>query len=473
MCASEYLMITPHFSAHIADKLEAMCSKRRSEALAQARAAGNSCVNVVKGLRGPCWTGMKHVWRMRRPDGADILILGETHMAPPGPTQSDVEECVRKSSDHGIYGLLEYLAAAKSEAGGANLYAEMSPRDRANLVLYSFTSKEWGNAIGKAQWDEQSNSIVAKQYSTSSRLYNAMAFNQDFAGQEDVAMFYCNVRESEVFFIFNALCRSDRFAEECMRHSPHYEARDGRWRELMKRLVLKMEQSFGENVKSQEDMLGFWEDMVLPERTTPPWYSEISAGLFGLVAEDNDLKAKLADLRMKDSVAYSEVTGFFFEVMKQFLLGGYGDGDGAAASERRHACVLEKLRRRKGRYADTNAETMRDQRPICEYFAAMLALIKDLYTCVRYELERDSSENHVFLVGNLHSRYLCWYLEKREGAKFYGWSSDESAAVPAVNVTGPARAVSEDPSFYSVDRMMQEYIDDPSPATGDSLMSQK
>lgn len=418
---------------------------------------------------------MKHVWRMRRPDGADILILGETHMAPPGPTQSDVEECVRKSSDHGIYGLLEYLAAAKGEAGGANLYAEMSPRDRANLVIYSFTSKEWGNAIGKAQWDEQSNSIVAKQYSTSARLYNAMAFNQDFAGQEDLALFYCNVQESEVFFIFNALCRSDRFAEECMRYSPHCEARTGSWRELMKRLVLKMEQSFGENVKSPEDMLGFWEDMVLPDRATPPWYSEISTGLLGLVAEDNDLKAKLADLRIKDSAAYSEATGFFFEIMKRFLLGAGGDGDGAAAteSERRHACVLEKLRRREGRYADTNPETMRDQRPICEYFAAMLALIKDLYTCVRYELERDSSENHVFLVGNLHSRYLCWYLEKREGAKFYGWSSDEGAAVPAVNVTGPAKAVSEDAAFYSVDRMMQEYIDDPSPATGGSLMSRK
>jgi len=426
---------------------------------------------------------MKHVWRMRRPDGADILILGETHMAPPGPTQSDVEECVRKSSDHGIYGLLEYLAAAKSEAGtgaaaaagGVNLYAEVSPRDRANLVIYSFTSKEWGNAIGKAQWDEQSNSIVAKQYSTSARLYNAMAFNQDFAGQEDVAMFYCNMRESEVFFIFNALCRSDRFAEECMRYSPHYEARTGSWRELMKRWMLKMEQSFGENVKSPEDMLGFWEDMVLPDRATPSWYLEISTGLLGLVAEDNDLKAKLADLRMKDSAAYSEATGFFFEIMKQFLLGAGGDGDGggAAASERKHACVLEKLRLREGRYADTNPETMRDQRPIAEYFAAMLALIKDLYTCVRYELERDSSENHVFLVRNLHSRYLCWYLEKREGAKFYGWSSDESAAVPAVNVTGPAKTVSEDPSFYSVDRMMQEYIGDPSPATGGSLMSRK
>jgi hypothetical protein len=416
---------------------------------------------------------MKHVWRMRRPDGADILILGETHMAPPGPTQSDVEECVRKSSDHGIYGLLEYLAAAKSGAGGANLYAEMSPRDRANLVIYSFTSKEWGNAIGKAQWDEQSNSIVAKQYSTSARLYNAMAFNQNFADQEDLALFYCNVQESEVFFIFNALCRSDRFAEECMRYSPHYEARDGRWRELMKRLVLKMEQSFCENVKSPKDMLGFWEDMVLPDRATPPWYLEISTGLLGLVAEDNDLKVKLADLRIKDSAAYSEATGFFFEIMKQFLLGAGGNGDGAAASERRHARVLEKLRRREGRNADTNPETMRDQRPICEYFAAMLALIKDLYTCVRYELERDSSESHVFLVGNLHSRYLCWYLEKREGAEFYGWSSDKSAAVPTVDVTGLARAVSEDAKFYSVDRMMQEYIDDPAPATGGSLMSRK
>ena len=254
-----------------------------------------------------------------------------------------------------------------------------------------------------------------------------------------------------------------------MRYSPHYEARNDRWRELMKRLVLKMEQSFGENVKSPEDMLGFWEDMVLPERATPPWYSEISTGLLGLVAEYNDLKEKLADLRIKDSAAYSEVTGFFFEVMKQFLLGAGGDGDCAAARERRHARVLEKLRRREGRNADTNAETMRDQRPICEYFAAILALIKGLYTCVRYELERDSSENHVFLVGNLHSRYLCWYLEKREGAKFYGWSSDEGAAVPAVNVTGPAKAVSEDAKFYSVDRMMQEYIDDPAPAPATAL----
>ena len=161
--------------------------------------------------------------------------------------------------------------------------------------------------------------------------------------------------------------------------------------------------------------------------------------------------------------------------MKKFLLGADGDATASAsatASERKHARVLAKLRRRAARNADMTPAMMRDQRLIAEYFGEMLALIQDLYMCVRYELERNSSESHVFLVGNLHSRYICWYLEKREGAEFYGWSS-EGGDVPAVFITGPAKAVSEDAAFYSVDRMMQEYIDDPAPATGGSLMSRK
>jgi len=411
---------------------------------------------------------MKHVWRMRRPDGADILILGETHMAPPGPKQADVDEYVRKSKDHGIYGLLEYIAAAKSEAGGANIYAEMSQRDYIELFGRRSFSAQMRAAVGEAQWAEQSKSIIAARYSTITRFYDTITLDPSITDEDSVGLFYCNMRESDTFCVFNLVCRSDRFAEEYLRNSPYYQERAEDRREFMKRLVRKMEQSFVDSVKSPEDMLGFWEDMVLPERATPSWYSEISTGLFGPSADLNDLKMKLTQLRMKDSAAYRETTGFFFEIMKKFLLGADGDATASAsatASERKHARVLAKLRRRAARNADMTPAMMRDQRLIGEYFGEMLALIQDLYMCVRYELERDSSERHVFLVGNLHSRYLCWYLEKREGAQFYGWSS-QGGDVPAVFVTGPAKAVSEDAAFYSVDRLMQEYIDDPSPVAG-------
>ena len=463
---SEYnLRITPYFSAYMADKANSARSQKRSQERASAQrtttTSGGAGSSAAKSLRGPCWIGMEHVWQMRRPDGADLLILGETHMAPHGPKQADVDEYVRKSSDHGIYGLLEYISASKSDDGGTNVYAEMSELDRADLTAYSAAYANMRATTSEAQWTKQSNAALARHYSTINRFYAVLALDPSVADEDRVSLFYCNIRESETFCIFNLISRSDRFAEEYLRRTPHYLERAEDRREFMKRLVRNMERSFTDNVKTPEDMLGFWEDMVLPERAAPPWYSEIVTELFGSAADLNRLKMNLTGLRIKDAAAYREVTEFFFDIMKRFLLGADG-GSATAASDRKHARVLAKLRRRAARNADMTPAMMRDQTLIREYFGEMLALIQDLYMIVRYELDRMSSERHVFLVGNLHSRYLCWYLEKREGAAFRGWSS-QGGDVPAVFVTGPAKAVSEDAEFYSVDRMMQEYIDDPSP----------
>lgn len=455
------LKITPFFSAYMADKADAARSQRRSQERASAqRATKRAGGGAAKSLRGPCWVGMEHVWQMRRPDGADLLILGETHMAPHGPKQADVDEYVRNSGDHAIYGLLEYIAASKSDDGGTNVYAELSEQDRADLSAYRAAYANARAAIGEAQWAKQSGAMLSLHYSTIKRFYAALALDPSIADEDRVGLFYCNIRESETFCIFNLISRSDRFAEEYLRRTPHLLERAEDRREFMKRLVRKMERSFTESIKSPEDMLVFWEDMVLPERAAPQWYSEIVAELFGSASNFNRLKMNLAELRARDAAAYREATGFFFEIMERFLLGA--DGRSAAASDRKHARVLAKLRRRAARNADMTPAMMRDQKLIAEYFGEMLALLQDLYMVVRYELDRMSSERHVFLVGNLHSRYLCWYLEKREGAAFRGWSS-QGGDVPAVFVNGPAKAVSGDTKFYSVDRMMQEYIDDPSP----------
>jgi hypothetical protein len=244
-----------------------------------------------------------------------------------------------------------------------------------------------------------------------------------------VIPFYCNIRHSVPYCILHLFYGSNPFSERyCNQWSRCMAERDRDLRELVMRAVQRMEQALADNIKSREDTLLFWEDMVLPDREIPSWYSEIATGPFGIMVNHSDLKAKLASLLKRDAGAYRAATEFYFDILGRFL-----------------------------RDADEEAALMRDRR-----ITAILALVKDLYMCVRYELERVTAQRHVFLVGNLHSRYLCWYLEKREGAAFRGWSS-QGGDVPAVFVTGPAKAVSEDAEFYSVDRMMQEYIDDPSP----------
>jgi len=426
------IMITPHYSAYMTDRAKKALAPKRAEAHAQAFAkAAGVCGDddVAEGLRGPCWVGMEHVWRMRRADGADVLILGEARSAPPGPAQAQMDESVRKSDEHGIRGLLEYLAAAERDGAGANVYTDLSQKARESQFVIGYAFMQYRGAIGEDGVAATRRLTFEGQYSTIMRFYYTMVYDPVVADGFGVAPFYCNIRHSEPYCILHLFYGSNPFSlSYCNDWTLCMADRDSELRELVMQAVQRAEQALVANIKSREDTLRFWEDMVLPDRAIPSWYSEIATEVFGTLVNHSDLKKRLADLLKRDAAAYRAATEFYFDILGRFL-----------------------------RDADEDAALMRDRR-----ITAMLALIQDLYAVVRYELERVTAQRHVFLVGNRHSRYLCWYLEKREGAAFRGWSS-QGGDVPAVFVNGPAKAVSEDAEFYSVDRMMQEYIDDPSP----------
>ena len=394
------------------------------------------------------WVGIEHVWRMRRSDGTDILIVGEKHDAPSGAS-ANAATAVCSSQEHGIFGLLLYLIRGGDRA---NVYGELSRKNRAELV----TMREHYDRT-----PTDINAVIGPIYSTISRFFYTLAFR--CVPETRAATIFCNVRHSEVFCIFSLIYMPNRFSERYLTEETlNRFTTTEELSNFVKGLVRRMERAFTEHITNSKDMLAFWESMVLPDREVPSWYSDITTELSGYSVLRNSLKERLTELRAKNVTAYRKVTEFYFEILGRFLRGS--DRDSAAASDRKHTRVMAKLRRRAARNADMTPAMMRDQRLLTEYFGEMLALVQDLYMCVRYELERTQVKRHVFLVGNLHSRYLCWYLEKREGAAFYGWSSEKGSIVPTVIIGGPPKAVSEETEFYSVDRLMQEYINDPSPA---------
>lgn len=317
------------------------------------------------------WVGLFGLWTLQSPSKS-LVILGEHHTSPNETTRRTVTE----SSDHAIYGLMEYLSAARRRDEKVTIYAELSMWNKQTL-------------LDMKKYINPSTTTFIPKFLLIDRFYQELLKGSI---PDDVTVNYCDIRHEP------------QFALMCMTHTPdayvmspalqigftNDEARAA----FVKHYFSKFEKAFMQNIYNSEDTSAFWISLVLPEASLPQWYADIVKKLYPLYdTNTNGVKIALKSL-------------------KEEYLGDYN------LLIEIYTNILEKTRTRQ-----TVALT--------DYLDEMLTVIHDLYLCAHYIYYHNDARHHIFLItqedGN--HRFLTQFLSQKEQQTVYGWTAPDPATL--------------------------------------------
>ena len=380
------------------------------------------------------WVGLFGLWTLQTP-GKSLVILGEHHTSPNETTHRAVTE----SSDHAIYGLMEYLSAAESRDEKVTIYAELSMWNKQNLV-------------NMKKYIDPSTTTFPLKFSLIERFYQELIKGSI---NETINVNYCNIRHEPPFSLMLMTHISNGFATVYNQSVPLQLqfTTDEKRAAFVKRRISQFEKAFIKNIHNSENTIEFWLSLVLPGTTIPKWYADIVDELYPMYNTSvNSLKYALELLKNTHPSDYNLLIEMYTSVLNEYLKG-----------PKLHTVALAKLQRRVKRYSKATPALIRDQEKIGNYFGTMLTWIQDLYVCTYYINSRNTSKHHLFLVGHGHSRFLSWFLSQKERRQFYGWMTPDPTKL---EISTKSQSTTEGAfAFYDIKREIERYIADPSPVS--------
>lgn len=290
-------------------------------------------------MADPIWVGLASIRAFPR---HRTYILGELH-------GHGHREDIAKSPDHAIYRLPGLFASGDHPI----LYIELTDLDEA----YIDQTDRIRNRQGLR--DLYHDDFMASM-STIERAFHKRIFREPpFVEAEYV---YCNVRNSVACAPMWLLAGIEQFKRYFgrpileIRHGPNLDR-------FLRGVAKRFERSLSEHVRTGEDMVGLWLQILLPDRSPPEWYQNTMDEIDPRAP--NRVKEVLATLATEDRASYVKLVEFFEEYFSH------------------------------------------DVPP--------LHIVQDLYTVAAFLLKRrraPGSGPHIFLVGESHARFLEAYFEQ-------------------------------------------------------------